>query len=101
MKLVIYGIKLYKYKPFLELSNMATMDKQDLLKLIGKRVQEIRVSKGYSQVDLVGKIEGSIDTTNISRIESGRTNPTAFTLSRIADALEIELKELFDFTEVE
>ena len=80
---------------------MTIMDKQDLLKLIGKRVQEIRVSKGYSQVDLVGKIEGSIDTTNISRIESGRTNPTAFTLSRIADALEVELKELFEFTELE
>ena len=99
-KLVIYGIKPNKYKPFLELSKMTRMIKQDLLKLLGNRIQEIRLSKGYSQVDLAGRVEGSIDTTNISRIESGRTNPTVFTLSRIADAFEIELKELFDFTEV-
>jgi len=70
------------------------MEKSDLLKTIGKRIQEIRKSKGYSQVDLVGKIEGRIDTTNISRIESGRTNPTIFTLHRIAEALEISLSEL-------
>jgi len=77
---------------------MATMNKQDLLKIIGKKVQEIRVSKGYSQVDLVGKIEGSIDTTNISRIESGRTNPTIYTLNRIAEALEVPLSELTNLT---
>ncbi|MDM1504092.1 helix-turn-helix transcriptional regulator [Myroides marinus] len=38
--------------------------------------------------------EGNIDTTNISRIESGRTNPTIFTLYRIASALEIPLENL-------
>nr|WP_286429647.1 helix-turn-helix transcriptional regulator [Myroides marinus] len=35
-----------------------------------------------------------MDTTNISRIESGRTNPTIFTLYRIASALEIPLENL-------
>lgn len=43
----------------------------------------------------VGKMSGEIDPTNISRIESGRTNPTIFTLFRIAEALEIPLKNLF------
>lgn len=42
----------------------------------------------------VGKMSGEIDQTNISRIESGRTNPTIFTLFRIAEALEIPLKDL-------
>lgn len=70
------------------------MEKSELLKIIGKRIQDIRNSKGLSQVDLVGKIEGNIDTTNISRIESGRTNPTVFTLYRIAEALEVPLTEL-------
>jgi transcriptional regulator with XRE-family HTH domain len=73
---------------------MSSMDKGDLLKIIGKRIQEIRISKGYSQVDLAGKIKGSIDTTNISRIESGRTNPTIYTLHRIAEALEVSLDKL-------
>jgi transcriptional regulator with XRE-family HTH domain len=70
------------------------MDKQELLKSVGKRIQDIRVSKGLTQVDLVGKIDGDIDTTNISRIESGRTNPTIYTLYRIANALETKLDDL-------
>lgn len=76
---------------------MSSMEKSELLRNMGKKIQEIRISKGLTQVDLVGKIQGEIDTTNISRIESGRTNPTIFTLYRIASALEIEMKDLMDF----
>lgn len=79
------------------MSNMSSMEKSDLLKNVGKRVQEIRISKGLTQVDLVGKIDGEIDTTNISRIESGRTNPTIFTLYRISKALDVNLIELLNF----
>lgn len=61
---------------------------------VGKKIKELREAKGLSQVDLVGEIEGNIDTTNISRIESGRTNPTLYTLYRIAKALDVELKDL-------
>ncbi len=70
------------------------MKKSELLKIVGKRIQNLRLSKGLSQVDLVGKMEGNIDTTNISRIESGRTNPTIFTLYRIAVALDTTIDEL-------
>ena len=70
------------------------MEKSDLLKTIGTNIKKARESKGLSQVDLVGRIEGNIDTTNISRIESGRTNPTIFTLHRISQALEINLTDL-------
>ena len=48
------------------------------------------LSKGITHVQLVIKIEefgGKMDESNISRIESGRTNPTVFTLFRIAEAL--------------
>lgn len=72
------------------------MEKSDLLKITGKRIQEIRELKGLTQVDLAGKIEGVFDTTNVSRIESGRTNPTLFTLHRISVALEVTLPELLD-----
>lgn len=92
--LVIYGINIRKYKTLLDLSNMSSMQKSDLLKNIGKNIKTLRESKGLSQVDLVGLIEGKIDTTNISRIESGRTNPTIHTLYRIATALNVELKDL-------
>ena len=79
---------------FLTCQICQVMDKQELLKSVGKRIQDIRVSKGLTQVDLVGKIDGDIDTTNISRIESGRTNPTIYTLYRIANALETNLEDL-------
>ncbi len=72
------------------------MEKSDLLKNVGKRIQELRESKGLTQVDLAGKIHGVFDTTNVSRIESGRTNPTLYTLYRIAEALEVPLVKLVD-----
>lgn len=65
---------------------------------IGKNIQDIRESKGLSQVDLASKMLGRFDTTNISRIESGRTNPTLFTLYRISEALEVPLTALVDIT---
>nr|WP_314603366.1 helix-turn-helix transcriptional regulator [uncultured Capnocytophaga sp.] len=70
------------------------MEKLEIFKQVGKNIQQIRQSKGLSQVDLVGRIEGNIDTTNISRIEQGRTNPTLLTLYRIAQALEVPLTDL-------
>lgn len=73
---------------------MSSMEKVELLKNVGKRVQDLRLSKGLTQVDLVGKIDGDIDTTNISRLEAGRTNPTIYTLYRISQALEVELSDL-------
>ncbi|UWX60027.1 helix-turn-helix domain-containing protein [Chryseobacterium oranimense] len=72
------------------------MEKLEILKAVGNKIKEIRQSKGFSQLDLVGKMEGNIDVTNISRIEQGRTNPTVYTLFRIADALDVHPKEFFD-----
>ena len=70
------------------------MEKLEIFKQVGRNIQQIRLGKGLSQVDLVGRIEGNIDTTNISRIEQGRTNPTLLTLYRIAQALEVSLSDL-------
>ncbi|UOY08305.1 helix-turn-helix domain-containing protein [Muricauda sp. SCSIO 64092] len=70
------------------------MNKSEMLKTIGQNVKRIRLEKGLTQVDLVGRIEAKIDTTNISRIEKGRTNATIYTLFRISQALEVPLAEL-------
>ncbi|KUJ51743.1 helix-turn-helix domain-containing protein [Chryseobacterium sp. JAH] len=72
------------------------MEKSDILKSVGKRIKEMRESKGLSQVDLVGRMSGEIDPTNISRIESGRTNPTVYTIFRIAEALDVPAKEILN-----
>jgi len=95
------ALSLSKYKTLFDLSNMSSMEKVELLRIVGSNIKKVRESKGLTQVDLVGKIEGEIDTTNVSRIESGRTNPTVFTLYRIAIALEVSIKELLDINELE
>ncbi len=77
---------------------MAIMEKSEILKIIGQNIKRIRLEKGLTQVDLVGKIEARIDTTNISRIEKGRTNATIHTLFRISNALEVPLSEVCTLT---
>lgn len=72
------------------------MDKQEILISVGNKIKELRQDKGLSQLDLVGKMDGNIDVTNISRIEKGRTNPTVYTLFRIALALEVHPKEFLN-----
>ncbi|MDP2453827.1 MULTISPECIES: helix-turn-helix domain-containing protein [unclassified Kaistella] len=72
------------------------MEKSVFLEIIGKRIREVRLSKNLTQLDLVSRIDGEVDPTNISRIESGRTNPTIFTLHKLADAMEISLVQLLD-----
>ncbi|MXS72718.1 helix-turn-helix domain-containing protein [Flavobacteriaceae bacterium W22] len=77
------------------------MDKSEILKKIGKRIKEVRLQKGISQADLVGRMEGNIDPTNISRIEAGRTNPTVITLYRIAEAMDMKLVDLVNLESTE
>lgn len=70
------------------------MENKEYLLKFGAKVKEVRESKGMTQVDLAGKVEGNIDTTNISRIEKGRTNPTIITIYRISEALEVSINDL-------
>lgn len=75
---------------------MSRVERAELQKIIGKKIRELREQKGFTQVDLAGKIQGVFDTTNVSRIESGRVSPTLYTLYKIAEALEVPLKDLMD-----
>lgn len=67
------------------------------LKKLGLNIKRLRQSKGLTQVEL-GDLCNS-EKSSINRIESGRTNPTATTLKRIADTLQIQLHEIFLFEE--
>ncbi len=70
-------------------------DKQKLQIALGNRIKTLRESKNVSQQDIAGLC--NIEKSNFSRIEAGRTNPTIYTLSKIADNLNISLKEIVDF----
>jgi transcriptional regulator with XRE-family HTH domain len=65
-----------------------------LLKAIGLRIRELRKQKKLSQEELSYKSE--LMLSQIGRIERGETNPTISTLYVLAEALEVELKDLVD-----
>mgnify|MGYP002348024450 CR=1 FL=1 len=71
------------------------MNKQEFQIVLGKRIRQLRESKGISQVALSHLIE--IERSNMSRIESGNTNPTSFLLYTIAQKLGIEPSDLLNF----
>ena len=68
-----------------------TLESVKLIELSNK-IRTTRQSYGYTQTDLaelVGK-----DQSSIHRLESGKINPGYLFLQEIADALNIDLKEL-------
>lgn len=65
------------------------------IKLFGKQVRKIRISKGFSMEKLANLT--SFEYSQISRIELGQINTSIDTVFKIAKALEIHPRELFDF----
>ena len=71
------------------------MKKEELLVTIGKRIKELREEKNLSLQDLCDLCD--FEKPNLVRIEKGRTNPTAWTLYKICEALHIDLKDIVEF----
>ena len=67
----------------------------EILHTFGRKVAELRNKKGLSQDKLAEMIDYS--TNHISKLELARTNPSFDLIVKLANALDIELKELFDF----
>ena len=76
---------------------MLQMEKDELLKLIGSRIKELRISKGISQQELAAAC--NFEKSNMSRIENGGSNITVGTLLKISQAINVELLELVTFVE--
>lgn len=66
----------------------------DIKKLLGSRIREIRRNRKFSQEKLAELV--NLDRRSISNIECGNTFP-ASSLLNIARALDTDLKNLFDF----
>jgi transcriptional regulator with XRE-family HTH domain len=64
--------------------------------LLGARIKELRKRGGLSQDQLAEKV--GIEAKYLSRIEVGKRYPSLETLEEIADALEVEMKELFEYS---
>lgn len=64
-------------------------------RLIGLRIKELRKNKGLSQEELAEKAETS--PNYLSRMERGTENPTIDMLIKISRAMDVEMRETFDF----
>lgn len=71
------------------------MDKARFQKRLGKHIATLRREKGLSQIEFGYLID--MLKQNVNRLENGKSNPTAYTLIRIAYALEIPTSKIFDF----
>lgn len=63
-------------------------------KQLGKRVRRLRREQKMSQEELAEK--AGIHRTYMGKIERGESNPPVHTVEKIANALKISLKDLFN-----
>ncbi len=68
---------------------------KELYAAVGKRIREIRHLKSLTIQQLANAI--SVDPSFLGQIERGVGIPSINTLAKLADFLEIPLKDLFDF----
>lgn len=68
---------------------------EQLKRNIGQRVKAERLQRGLTQAELAETIDKAFET--ISNIERGKTAPNFSTLSDIAEAFEMPMKDFFDF----
>lgn len=64
------------------------------IQIVGKNIRYYRALKNMSQEKLA--FESEISVAYISHAELGKANLTLFNLFKIADALQIEIIDLFD-----
>lgn len=72
------------------------MVKEAFLKKLGGQIVKLRSDRQWSQSELAracGK-----DRQSIERLEKGKINPSIYYLKEVADALEISISRLCDFS---
>jgi len=69
------------------------MDNQQFLIVFGASLKKKRKEKNLSLSKLAA--ECGYEKSNMSRMESGKANPTLLTLLKICRALDIPVKDLF------
>ena len=75
---------------------MAKNTDEVLLRLVGDKIRELRKSKKLSLRDLAYRI--GMESSNLSVIENGRSNPQLLTYAKIAAALDVSLSDIFEVT---
>lgn len=71
-----------------------TASEKIILKKFGANLQRLRKERNLSLREL--SYNCKVDFSKISQMEKGAINPTLITLTELAKALDIEIKELLD-----
>lgn len=66
----------------------------DIKKILGSNLKKYRKSLGYTQIQLADIL--NVEQKHISFIESGNSFPSAALLGKIAETLDIQVKDLFN-----
>lgn len=82
---IVYGHFVYHSEQFIAMVNLES---------IGRQIALLRAQKGMSQEDLAGEAE--VNRGYISRIENGHVAFSVTILLKIALALKVEPKRLFE-----
>ena len=64
---------------------------------IGNRIKELRKELGLSQEKLANNCE--LDRTYVASVENGKRNISIINLEKIVKALNVSLKDFFDYEE--
>lgn len=72
---------------------MADIQEQKMMKVFGKRVAEVRKSRGVTQQELAEHINMSV--VAIAYIETGKRWARLGTLNKISKSLKVDVSDLF------
>ncbi len=70
----------------------------DFKKLLGKRIQNIRKSKGLTQEKLAELI--NIEPPSLSYLETGKYAPSIDTLQKLSEVLDVQPWEFYYFSDI-
>lgn len=65
--------------------------------LLGMKMREIRNQRGWTLKQL--SVMSGLNINTLSLIEKGKTSPSIYTLQRLAEALDVPIKEFFEAVE--
>lgn len=82
------------FMKFFHLTSMEEARYNTAIREFGSRIRDFRNKKNLSQFDL--EAASGIDRGDISRIENGRLDIKFSSIVKLAEALEVEIVELFN-----
>jgi transcriptional regulator with XRE-family HTH domain len=73
-----------------------SLSKEELIIRVGKRVREIRLSKGLTLERVA--FDAGIDYSQLSRIELGKINTSIYQIYIVSKSLDVPMPELLNTT---